>query len=1550
MRLATVPKPPFSAGCERELQPVTARSRSASLLRCVRVAYPQGMPSASRTATQRNSPGDAALECFHPIVQQWFQAAFESPTRAQQMAWPKIAGGESTLLLAPTGSGKTLAAFLTAIDRIMFGPPPVEKSVTVLYLSPLKALASDVERNLRAPLAGIRAAAESSGEPFRLPTVAVRTGDTTTAERRQIQRDPPDILITTPESLYLMLTSQAARVLSGVETVIIDEIHSLAPTKRGAHMFVSLERMERIRRRQDPDVRPLQRIGLSATQRPLDEIARLMAGAEATSDPEQPPTPRPVAIVEAARKKQLQLSIETPVEDMARLGEEIQTGPASAGPTVPSIWPSIQPRLVELIREHRSTMIFVNSRRLAERLATAINEIAEEEIALAHHGSVAKEQRSLIEDRLKKGQLPAIVATSSMELGIDMGAVDLVIQIEAPPSIASGIQRIGRSGHSVGEPSTGVIFPKYRGDLLACAAAAARMTTGEVEETFYPRNPLDVLAQQLVAAVAMESLSVDDAYALARSAAPFAELPRPAFDGVLDLLSGRYPSNEFAELRPRLNWDRIQGELSPRRGAQRTAVANAGTIPDRGLYGVYLSEDEAGVGKRVGELDEEMVFEMRPGDVFLLGASSWRAMDITHDRVLVAPAPGEPGRMPFWRGDSIGRPLEFGRAIGQLTRELLKGNRERAEKRLIETHALEPRAARNLMDYLVDQRNATELAPSDQTIVVESFLDEIGDWRIVLLTPFGARVHAPWAIAVAARLQQDLDGELDMVWTDDGIVFRIPETDELPALEQFFPSPEEIEDLVVRELGGTAMFASHFRENAARALLLPRRQPGRRTPLWLQRRRSADLLKVAAKYDSFPISLETVRECLRDVFDLPGLKNLLDDVRRREIRVHPVRSETPSPFAAAVMFNYTANFLYDGDAPLAERRAQSLALDHAQLRELLGDAELRELLDADAIEEVILELQQLDDSRSLRDLDDVHDLLRRLGDLTLNEIRDRAGEGRQSVEAWVEELVAARRATPIRFGDETRYIAAEDAGCYRDALGFVPPQGLPYAFLEVVEQPLRQLVARYARTHGPFRAERPADRFQLGVGPIRETLDALVASRAVLEGEFLPGGRGLEWCDADVLKRLKRRSLAKLRKEIEPVESEPFARFLAHWQGVLRPRRGLDGLLDVVEQLQGCPLTASVLETEILPARLEEYVPGDIDELCAAGEVVWRGVESVGVNDGRIILALADHTHLCLVNERPIEDPLEQQILDVLKARGATYFEEILTQTGAFTQEVHTALWNLVWNGQVTNDTLAPLRSLIRSSGSVAKSRRRAGGSRYRSRRKQVRPGAEGRWSLFEGRTLNPTERQTAVATQLIERYGVVTRQLVAAEKTAGGFSALYPIYRAMEETGRVRRGYFVAGQGAAQFAAPGAEDQLRRPNEPSAEKQENPTYVLAATDPANPYGAALPWPEIVGDARPQRAAGARVLLADGVLLGQLNRAANHLIAFVTPESPRWRDLMRGLADLADQSGAMLLSRVNGEPATAYRWAPEMEEAGFVPSNGNLQLRSGKRRPAIPRP
>jgi ATP-dependent Lhr-like helicase len=1243
--------------------------------------------------------------------------------------------------------------------------------------------------------------------------------------------------------------------------------------------------------------------------------------------------------VDAQDPKRYEVIVEVPVEDMARLGEptdEMPSGPVAGGPPRRSIWPSIHPRLVELIREHRSTLIFVNSRRLAERLAAAINELAGEELAMAHHGSIAAGARADIEDRLKRGQLPALVATATLELGIDMGAIDLVVQIESPPSVASGIQRFGRSGHRVGETSKGVIFPKYRLDLVSCAAVAEHIREGHVEATRYPRNALDVLAQQIVATAATGRVDVDALLRLVRSSAPYAELSRASFEGVLDLLSGRYPSDDFRELRPRVTWDRLGGTLEARRGARMIAVTSGGTIPDRGLYGVFLAGSEPPA--RVGELDEEMVFESREGDVFLLGASSWRIEEIEVDRVLVTPAPGEPGRMPFWRGEGPGRPVELGRAIGAMCRELLEDDEDAAHQRLEERHGLDERAARNLLELLAEQREATGAVPSDRAVVLERFVDEMGDERVALLTPFGSPVHAPWAMAVAATLRREHDLDVDVMWSDDGIVFRLTAMDEPPDDRAFVPDPGEVRDLVVDELAGTVLFAARFRENAARALLLPRRRPGRRTPLWLQRRRSADLLRTAADHPEFPVVLETYRECLQDVFDLEGLVDLLAGVRERRVRLVSVSSDRPSPFAASLLFGYVANFLYEGDAPLAERRAHALTLDHAQLMRLLGEPELRELLEEEAVEAVGRRVRRLDGRRPLRDADDAHDLLLDLGDLTLEGVRARTDRP-EDVPRWLEALGRARRTVEVRVAGESRWIAAEDAGRYRDALGVVPPGGLPTSFLDPVEHALEDLVARFARTHGPFTAADVAARLGLGVDPVISALERLAERGRVVAGHFLPGGTGHEWCDPGVLRQIKSRSLAVMRSRVEPVEPPVLARFASRWHGLHRPARGPDALLDVVEQLQGAPLPASDLEESVLPSRLADYDPRDLDALGWAGAVVWRGVGSLGSWDGRVALYLRDHYPRLAPEPGRAEGELQDRLRTLLADGGATFFRDLQAGTGAFPPDLAEALWDLVWAGDVTNDTLGPLRSLRASRRSRRRRRRRG---RSGGDRREARPETEGRWSLLPSPSddVSPTERAAALATQLLERHGVLTREAVRSEAIGGGFSAVYGVLKSLEEAGRIRRGYFVEGLGATQFALPGAEERLRRMRDaPDGDE----ARLVGATDPANPWGAALAWPE--GDPpRPRRSAGARVVLVGGELRAWVSRSGARVLTF-PPDGARERRealarVATALARLPDLLGrrAILVRSVDGRPPGDSGLAEALREAGFRPGRKGWQL------------
>ncbi len=1539
---------------------------------------------------------------FHPAVAEWFGAVFSGATTPQKRGWPAIARGESTLILAPTGSGKTLAAFLWSLNRLMFEPvPDAKRRCRVLYISPLKALAVDVERNLRVPLAGISTVAARHDLPFHPPSIAVRTGDTPATERARFQRAPADILITTPESLFLLLTSNAQESLRSVETVIIDEIHALVSTKRGAHLALSLERLERL------VPKPLQRIGLSATQRPLEEVAKFLGGAvtnKATTSASAGQSPlrrdlaearkqrgageggkvtknpkvkssktdytdsvhcefedehsvayRPVTIIDASAPKRLAITVQTPVEDLAAMGKPAPPSPGRrgaskqpSGPVAQSIWSSIHPALLALVRSHRSTLLFVNSRRLAERLAGALNELAGEALVRAHHGSLARAQRTEIEDLLKGGHLRALVATSSLELGIDMGAIDLVIQIEAPPSVSSGLQRIGRAGHSVDEVSEGIIFPKFRGDLVACAAVTAAMRAGKVESSRYPRNPLDVLAQQLVAMVSMESWPVDDLFRAVRSAAPFAELSRGIFDGVLDMLSGRYPSDDFAELRPRLTWDRVNGVITGRQGAKRVAISNAGTIPDRGLYGVFLTgadKDKA----RVGELDEEMVFEARAGETFLLGASTWRIDQITHDRVLVSPAPGQPGKMPFWKGEGPGRPVELGMAIGKLVRDLRNRPRAEALASLETDHGLDPMASANLMQYLDDQQAAAGAVPDDRTIVIEQSRDDLGDWRVAVLSPLGSRVHAPWAMAVTARIQDEAGVDAEVMWSDEGFVVRYPDGERLPHSALLLPDPDDVERLVVRQLGSTAMFAARFREAAGRALLLPRRRPGARTPLWQLRKRASDLLAVAARYGSFPIILETYRECLRDIFDLPALTDILRRVRSRSIRVVHVESAKPSPFSTSLLFGYVANYIYDGDAPLAERRAQALSVDQSQLRDLIGDTELRELLDGGALESLEAELQHLPERFHARSTDAVHDLLLRLGDLSRGEVAARSGAG-ASVSA-VTELIATGRAIEVMVGGEPRLIAVEDATRYRDAIGITLPQGLPEGLLEGVADPVIDLVRRYARTHGPFHSQEAAARLGLGADVVEATLRHLRESGRVIDGEFRPGGHGREWCEVEVLRSVRQRSLAKLRQEVEPVAAAALVRFLVHWHGLARPRAGREGLLDVIEQLQGVPLVASLLDHEVLAARVRGYAPEMLDTLLAAGEVTWLGVEALGDRDGRIALYLTDHIQqlrapdaLVPAREQGLA-PRDARIIAFLARHGASFFGPLHEATGGgYPKDTLDALWDLVWKGLITNDTLHALRAYA----SPPERTRRSGHPQFRSRR-LVPPSAEGRWTLAPAATGTPTSWATAMATQLLARHGVVTRDVAAVEQLPGGFSAIYPVLRRLEETGRIRRGYFVAGLGAAQFAQPGAIDLLRDARDGGDEA----AITLSATDPANPYGILIPWPLSDAGATEvgSRRVGSRVVLVNGQLAAWIGRGDRQLIVSLPADDPdrsrAGRALAHELVRLATEAPegrrGWLVEEINGQPAATDPASQFLIEQGFTATSMGLQLRVGHR-------
>jgi ATP-dependent helicase Lhr and Lhr-like helicase len=1449
------------------------------------------------------------LSSFTPPVREWFERAFEAPTPAQAQAWPAIATGEHVLISAPTGSGKTLAAFLWALDKLSREPAAHTRLV---YVSPLKALAYDVDRNLRAPLRGIGADL----------SVGIRTGDTPQRDRAAMRRNPPDILITTPESLYLILTSQAREMLRGVESVIVDEIHAVASTKRGAHLALTLERLAEL-----SDHEP-QRIGLSATQNPLEEVARFMVGPR-----------RKATIVDAGICKPLDLKIHVPVESMV---EPEQTpapdlGIAERGDvTRKSIWPAIYPELLKLVREHRSTIVFVNNRRGAERLALRLNDLAEEEIARAHHGSLAREERTVVEEMLKAGELPCLIATSSLELGIDMGAVDLVLQVESPKSVARGLQRIGRAGHSVGDVSKGRIFPKFRADLLECAVVTRLMREARIEPTVVPRNALDVLAQHIVSMVASvepEAVSVDELFALVTRAHSYAELSRELLENVLDMLDGRYPSQEFAELRPRIVWDRVGGTIRARKGARQLAVTNAGTIPDRGLFSVVLPD-----GRRVGELDEEMVYEARAGQTFLLGASTWRIEEIGRDRVIVTPAPGVPGAVPFWKGDGVGRPKELGREIGAFSRWAVEQPAEALER----DYDLDTLAAKNLVDFLREQQDATRVVPSDRTIVIERFRDEIGDWRLCVLSPFGGRVHAAWGLALSRRIREEYGLESDAIWSDDGIIVHLPDADEPPGADLVLIDPDELEDIVVNELGTSALFGARFRENASRALLIPRAYPGKRTPLWQQRLKSQSLLEVARRYAQFPIVLETYRECLRDVLDLPGLTELLRALHRREISVVEVETPTASPFASSLLFDYVATYMYEGDTPNAERRAAALSLDRELLRELLGQEELRELIDPAALEQVQDDLQHRSDRTRADSRDALADILRRLGDLTDAEVADRVLAGLDPA-AMLAELGRERRAVRIRLAGEERWIAADDAGLYRDAFGVVPPSGLPEAFVADVEAPLEKLVARYGRTHGPFTTGELRERY--GVDPT-SSLAALERDGELVRGELRPGGIEREWCDPEVLRRLRRASLAVLRQEIEAAEQRALAAFLPSWQGVDRHPAGgagVDRLREVLVPLQGLALPADVWERDVLPRRCGAYSTAWMDQLCASGELVWVGAGALGRNSGRVALYFRDDVEAIGRPQSKVDPPSEPEH-DVLRerlAQGPCFFTDLLAELSIAPEQIQEALWDLVWAGEVTNDAWAPLRAprLTLARAQRARDRRRPG-QRFASRRTGTQAQVQGRWSLTSAlfrAEPEPGERRRTQAELLLERYGIVTREQVLAEGIPGGFSILYDTLGQLETLGICRRGYFIEGLGGAQFALPGAVERLRSQRADA----DAPPIVLAATDPAQPYGAALPWPKRDEESRrPQRTAGAYVVLAGAEPVLYVERGGKGIATLVQADDPRLRPSLEALAAFVTGGRGLKLSleKVDGEPVVGSEWEPLLIDLGFRAGPRKLTL------------
>ncbi len=1586
----------------------------------------------ARMRTGEPAPAKDSLDSFTASTHAWFLKVFGSPTAVQNAAWTEIRKGGCVLMIAPTGSGKTLAAFLLAIDRF-FVDGEIAPSATsgksysktrktatpktttkVLYISPIKALGADVQRNLRFPLDGISAERERRGNPAVQITVGMRTGDTPGAARAALVRRPSDILITTPESLYLMLTSNARETLREVTTVIIDEIHAVAGTKRGSHLALSLERLDRLLGR------PAQRIGLSATVRPVDRVAGFLAGAQ------------PVTVVSPGSDRRLELRVVVPVEDMSDI-------PATGGPDgsgqVGSIWPHVTAHVLDQVLSRRSTIVFVNSRGLAEKLTARLNELyaeryAEEPpetvadtthyesssggtqgrsagiaplIARSHHGSVSKEQRAEIETALKSGDLRCVVATSSLELGIDMGLVDLVIQVGAPPSVASGLQRVGRAGHQVGGVSTGLIYPRSRRDLIDATVTAHCMLAGELEAISPPRNPLDVLAQQTVAAVAMDVIGVEDWYVAVRQSYPFRELSKKAFNATLEMLAGQYPSDAFAEFRPRLVWNRKQDTLTARPGAKQLAVISGGTIPDRGMYSVMLPEGEEKAGaRRVGELDEEMVYESRVNDVITLGATSWRIQQITNDQVIVVPAPGRSARLPFWRGDGAGRPAELGRAIGRFLRNLdamiahrtVNATSDQLLDTELKTLGLDVSASTNMVRYVAEQREATGVLPTDKMLVIERCRDESGDWRVILHSPYGRRVHAAWALAIAGRIRDHFGVDPSVVASDDGIVARVPDMEgRLPGAELFLFDPDMLRSLLTNMVGGSALFASRFRECAARALLLPRRNPGKRSPLWQQRLRAAQLLQVAQEHRDFPILIETARECLQDVYDLEALHVLMSGLREGSVRLTEVTTDIPSPFASTILFGYVAEFMYAGDAPLAERRTSVLSLDTGLLDDLLGQVDFSEILDPAIVSRVEEELQHTLPDRHVSGAEGVVDLLRELGPLTLAGIVRRVEDVEaEAVPHYLLRLEEASRVIPVKIAGNGHWAIVEDAGKLRDALGVKIPDGIPSVFLRTSNDALRDLMARYARTHTPFTTGEIAACFGLGAIVADGILEELHDRNLILKGNFgvekkleerIPDAVAAtpvakhEWVSADVFRRLRLRSLRAAREATRPVPSSIYAQLVPERHYLMGGEpvsavpvigtgclEGTDGVIRVVEQMAGLPLPASVWEIHVLPVRVRDYTPMLLDSLLASGEIIWAGHEAIGNDDGLVSLHLREvagqtlpATTAAASEELP---PLQARILRIMADGGAFFVRQLwdLIQPEAMwalpngekvsASDVRSALWKLVWRGSITGNTFAPLRMLTgfrkpRGERTTTARRRYAGiwapssrlrhsGSAPHRNSGQDDVTMPGRWFLLPREPCTDTERGLALVERLLDRYGIATRAAAVAEQVSGGFPVLQPLLRGMEDAGHVLRGRFVEGLGAAQFADRGTIDHLRN----LATTTPKPVVLaLSVVDPACLYGTILPWPEHPTGVKPARRRGAIVILCEGRPVMYLPASGRTMLTYFDRDDPGCPSLVsvssHALAEALrrEKRPIFTLETVDGETAGRSFMAVALGKVGF---------------------
>jgi ATP-dependent Lhr-like helicase len=1462
------------------------------------------------------------LEWFLPPVQHWFRVALGEPTAPQRLGWPAIVAGQNTLILAPTGSGKTLAAFLTCLDTL-WRQPALPRGVRVLYISPLKALNNDIHRNLQVPLEGVARTARDMGMSLPNLEAAVRTGDTSAAERQRLIRRPPHVLITTPESLHLMLTSRARETLRGVTHCVVDEIHALCTNKRGVFLALLLERLQALQSK------GFVRIGLSATQRPLEEVARYLGGSE--PDAEGNWHPRSVTIVDAGLRKDLDLRVVSPVEQFGPLPEK-------------SIWPSIYRLIGDEIRRHRSTIVFANNRRAVERITACLNE--DEEIARAHHGSVALEVRQQTEAALKEGCLPAVVATASLELGIDMGAVDLVCQVESPGNVARALQRVGRAGHLVGQKSKGRLIPKMPADLLEQAVLAREMAAGRVEEIRVPINCLDVLAQQLVACAAMDDWSVPDLYALVRRAYPYRDLSPHAFETTLEMISGRYrlaenstnrsqnTKEQLAALQPRVSWDRVHNHLLALPGSQHMALVNGGTIPDTGQYAAYASN-----GARIGELDEEFIYERRVGDTFLLGTNAWRLERIEADRVFVTPAEGVPAMAPFWKGENTGRSYDLGRAIGAFLRELAEridqvGCLDWLEREFY----LDRNAARNLRYHVERQLRVAGCLPTDRTLVIEASRDQLGDWQVILLSPLGHRLHLSLRLALEGRLRERLGYQPQCLHHNDGILIRLTDTDE-PILDLFTGlTPENVEGLILDELADSALFALRFRQNAARSLLLPRVQPGRRAPLWLQRLRGRDLLQVARCHPDFPIVAETFRECLHDHLDVPRLQRLLAGIQAGHVEVVTRRAETSSPFAAGLLFSFTAAFMYQFDGVEADGD-RSRFLDRQLLEQLVDPEKQGHLLDPRAVHQVERRLRGV--GQPPRSATEMAEWLRRLGDLTPEEL-----EGPMAV--FLEQLQAEGRAcrlelpvTPAQRSSSVRWIAAEDAEQYQRAFGL---EGVS-ANAEERQTAGMAILARFLATRALVGMADVLARYPFEPDWTRRQLEEWTRSGRVV-AVSVPEGESVVWSDPANLDQVQRGSLGILRREVVTCSPPQFADFLLRWQGMHPETRrgGSEALADVLARLQGLPLDAELWEQTVLPARVPEYQPRWLDEWIAGGEGLWvsQGSPSEDGETGRIAFFGREMLRQLpppAASEVPALGPEADRVLDHLRGRGASFLTDLAADLGISPGSARGALGVLMRRSLVTNDHYSAIRyppsaipqpavairhplTAIRLSGK----RRADSGQRM-----------EGRWSVVPWGRPEPEAHAVAQAALLLERYGIVARELALLDPWLLPWRVLYEVLSRMELAGEVRRGYFVEGLSGAQFALPEAARQLLELHLPSTATA--PAVLLHSMDPANLYGSGAPFdiPLLDGGSRPllRRSgnwlvvrAGRPVLLIEqqGKRLTALASASREDVSAAVARLPGILDNRRG----PSARHKLTVEEWNGRPVTSSEGRELLEAAGFV--------------------